>query len=107
MQAACLGALCAGQAAIAVCEARCNLASHGVAGMGQAKQQLKRIFQLVAWMHAELGEPQPQECVGSIVVPLQQLGRAQHLLRGSRSEERVEVPRGHGSIIVTFIASSI
>jgi hypothetical protein len=49
--------------------------------VGHAKLQLKRHFQLIAWMHSELGEPLPQECMGRIVVPLSQLGAAQHLLR--------------------------
>lgn len=66
-----------------------------------------RIFQLIVWMHAELGEPLPQQCLGRIVVPLPQLGAAQHLLRGSRATQRAEVPGGHGTVDVSFVAASI
>ncbi len=76
------------------------------AGVRHAKKQLKQAFQLIAWMHVELGKPLP-EFVGSIVVPLPELKIAQHLLRGSRAVVQAEVPGGHGTVKVNFVADSV
>lgn len=78
-----------------------------LAGMGEAQQQLKRIFQLIAWVHAELGEPLPQMCVGRILVPLTELAEAERLLRGRRASMTAEVPGGHGRVVISFEAGSI
>ncbi len=58
-------------------------------------------------MYAELGEPMALEYVGSIVVPLPELGKAQYLLRGGRAVEHLAVPGGHGTMVVSFKADSI
>ena len=73
-------------------------------GVTEAKRQLRHAFQVIAWLHMELGVALP-EFVGRIVVPASQLRAAQHLLRGSRALAKVPVPGG--SAMVVFQAGSL
>lgn len=70
-----------------------------LAGVGTAKQQLQRLIQLMAWLHAVLGQQQP-EYKGTVVVPRAQRRDAQRRL-GS-VEERLLVPQGHGTVRVVW-----
>ena len=73
--------------------------------MGAAKNQLRRIIQLMAWLHAVLQQPVPA-FVGSVVVPRAQRRKALRKL-GHQLEERVAVPQGHGTAHVTWEVSLV
>jgi len=75
-----------------------------LAGVGSAKVQLGRIVRVMAWLHAVLGQPQP-EFIGSVVVPCAQRRSAEKRM-GRRLEEQVPVPQGHGTVHVTWQLST-